>query len=77
MSSLQTYIDPVSTKQLLSTLCLAIDETKLVLSLNAIEQQINQADSSKLKTDRIDYLQKEKTVLTARLNYIRDRAKFS
>lgn len=74
--SLQTYIDPASTKQLLNNLSLAIDETKLIRSIEAINRRINYLEFTDGKPALIDNHQKEIKVMEAQLNYIRDMANF-
>ncbi len=74
MSQLDTYIDPTTTSQILKNLTLAIDETKLILNLNSLNNLVSTIESSGMPTVRSEYLRKEITVLKVQLNYIRDRA---
>ncbi|MBT3203361.1 MAG: hypothetical protein HOM14_06015 [Gammaproteobacteria bacterium] len=74
MGQLETYIDPTTTNQLLNNLSLAIDETKLVLRLNELNNLAYSLKSSDKPTDRSEYLRKEITMLEVQLNYIREKA---
>jgi len=74
MSSLQTYIDPNSTNQLLNNLGLAIDEAKLVLNLSKLNNQVFNLESSNGVSEHLVDLRKEITILEVQLNYVRDRA---
>ena len=74
MSRLETYIDPTTTNQLLNNLNLAIDETKLVLKINSLNNQVYIIESSNGRTERSEYLRKEITILEVQLSYIRDKA---
>ena len=77
MSSLQTYIDPNSTNQLLNNLGLAIDEAKLVLNLSKLNNQVFNLESSNGVSEDSADLRKEITLLEVQLNYVRDRARAS
>jgi hypothetical protein len=77
MSSLQTYIDPNSTNQLLNNLGLAIDEAKLVLNLSKLNNQVFNLESSNGVSEDSADLRKEITILEVQLNYVRDRARAS
>jgi hypothetical protein len=74
MSSLQTYIDPNSTNQLLNKLGLAIDEAKLVLNLSKLNNQVFNLESSNGVSEHSTDLRKEITIVQVQLNYLRDRA---
>ncbi len=73
MSQLETYIDPTTTNQLLNNLSLAIDETKLVIRLNELNNQAYKIKSSETQTERSDFLNKEIIKLNVQLNYIREK----
>jgi hypothetical protein len=77
MSSLQPYIDPNSTNQLLNNLGLAIDEAKLVLNLSKLNNQVFNLESSNGVSEDSADLRKEITILEVQLNYVRDRARAS
>jgi len=74
MSSLQTYIDPNSTNQLLNNLGLAIDEAKLVLNLSKLNNLVFNLESSNGVSEHSVDLRKEITIVQVQLNYLRDRA---
>ena len=74
MSSLQTYIDPNSTNQLLNNLGLAIDEAKLVLNLSKLNNQVFNLESSNGVSEHSTDLRKEITIVQVQLNYLRDQA---
>jgi hypothetical protein len=73
MSNLQTYIDPNSTNQLLNNLGLAIDEAKLVLNLNKLNNQVFNLESLNGVSERSADLRKEIAIVKVQLNYLRDR----
>jgi len=73
VSQLETYIDPTTTNQLLNNLSLAIDETKLVIRLNELNNQAYKIKSSETQTERSDFLNKEIIKLNVQLNYIREK----
>ena len=73
MSSLQTYIDPNSTNQLLNNLGLAIDEAKLVLNLSKLNNQVFNLESSNGVSEDSADLRKEIAIVKVQLNYLRDR----
>ena len=72
MSHLQTYIDPVSTQELLSSLSLAIDETRLLREIESKSRCLEAMNSEAQNSARGKFLQRELTKLQAQLNYIRD-----
>ena len=72
MSNLQTYIDPNSTNQLLNNLGLAIDEAKLVLNLNKLNNQVFNLESLNGVSERSADLRKEIAIVKVQLNYLRD-----
>ena len=74
MSNLQTYIDPNSTNQILKNLGFAIDEAKLVLKLNKLNNEVYELESLNGVSERSADLRKEITILEVQLNYVRDRA---
>jgi len=77
VSQLETYIDPTTTDQLLNNLSLAIDETKLVIRLNELNNQIFKLKSSQKETGRSEFLKKEMIKLKVQLNYLRDKVIYS
>jgi len=73
VSQLETYIDPTTTNQLLNNLSLAIDETKLVIRLNELNNQAFKIKTSEKMTGRSEFLKKEIIKLKVQLNYIREK----
>ncbi len=67
-------ITPTSTARLLTCLGLAIDETKLVRSLNESREVIKQLESDDSCSHRLLFLRKEISNLEARLTKIRHKA---
>ena len=73
MSNLQTYIDPNSTNQILKNLGFAIDEAKLVLKLNKLNNEVYELESLNGVSERSADLRKEIAIVKVQLNYLRDR----
>jgi hypothetical protein len=67
-------IDPLTTDCVLKNLSLAIDEIKLVRSINSINVQIAAGDTSLLESGRRPYLMSELRFLNKRLQRVRERA---
>ena len=67
-------IDPLTTDCVLKNLSLAIDEVKLVRSINSINEQIAFADAAQLEQERRPYLLSELRFLSKRLQTVRERA---
>jgi len=67
-------IDPLSTDCVLKNLSLAIDEIKLVRSINAINVQIANGDAMQLESGRRRYLISELRFLNKRLQLVREKA---
>ena len=72
MSNLQTYIDPNSTNQILKNLGFAIDEAKLVLKLNKLNNEVYALESLNGVSERSADLRREITIVKVQLNYLRD-----
>ena len=72
MSNLQTYIDPNSTNQILKNLGFAIDEAKLVLKLNKLNNEIYELESLNGVSERSADLRREITIVKVQLNYLRE-----
>lgn len=77
MSTLQSYIDPVSTNQILNNLNSAIDESDLMATLDNMSERIQKIEATKGVSRRSELLRKEITILEVQINYIRDRAAFN
>ena len=69
-----THIDPLSTTCVLQNLGLAIDEIKLVRSINSISEQVGSPDAEQLESGRHRYLLSELRFLNKRLQAVRDKA---
>ncbi len=67
-------ITPTSTARLLTCLGLAIDETKLVKSINISREMVKQLESDDPLSHRLLFLRKEITSLEARLMKTRHKA---
>jgi hypothetical protein len=72
MSHLQTYIDPISTRELLGSLSLAIDETRILREIENKKICLETMEFCPKNSSRRAYLEREITKLQAQLNYIRD-----
>ena len=69
-------IDPLTTDCVLKNLSLAIDEIKLVRSINSINEQISigDANATQLDSERKPYLLSELRFLNKRLQMVREKA---
>ena len=74
MSQVNIHIDPLSTSCVLKYLGLAIDEIKLVRSINSISQQVGMSGAAQLESGRKSYLISELRFLNKRLKSIREKA---
>jgi len=74
VSQLEAYIDPTTTNQLLNNLSLAIDETRLVIKLNELNNQVFKIKSLDKEIERAEFLKKEIIKLNVQLNYIREKS---
>ena len=74
MSQTSIKIDPLSTSCVLKHLGLAIDEIKLVRSIDSIRQQIMYGDADQLASGRRRYLISELRFLNKRLEAVREKA---
>jgi hypothetical protein len=74
MSQTCIEIDPLSTSCVLKQLGLAIDEIKLVRSIDSIKQQVACRDADQLASGRRRYLISELRFLNKRLQALRDKA---
>ena len=77
MSQTSINIDPLTTDCMLEKLSLAIDEIKLVRTINDISEQVAGGDAAQLVSGRRQYLISELRFLNKRLRTVRDRADFS
>lgn len=67
-------IEPASTARLLTCLGLAIDETKLVRSINSSRELLKQFEANNPSSHRLLFLRKEISNLEARLTEVRSKA---
>ena len=74
MSQTVTQIDPLNTNCVLRHLGLAIDEIKLVRSIDSLSQQVSVGDASQLESGRRRYLISELRFLHKRLRSVREKA---
>lgn len=74
MSQTNTQIDPLSTAGVLKNLGLAIDEIKLIRSIDSISRQVMYGDADQLASGRRRYLMTELRFLNKRLQAVRDKA---
>ena len=74
MSQTSIRIDPLTTACVLKHLGLAIDEIRLVRSIDSIRQQVMYGDADQLASGRRRYLMSELRFLNKRLQAVRDKA---
>lgn len=74
MGQTNIQIDPLSTSCVLKFLGLAIDEIKLVRSIDSIAAQVNYANAEQLASGRKHYLVSELRFLRKRLRSLRAQA---
>jgi hypothetical protein len=74
MSQTNIHIDPLTTNCVLKYLGLAIDEIKLVRSINSISEQVRASNAAQLETGRRRYLISELRFLNKRLESLREKA---
>lgn len=74
MSQLNIHIDPLSTQCVLRNMGLAIDEIKLVRSIDSIRQQVRMSNALQLESGRKRYLISELRFLNKRLRSVREKA---
>ena len=74
MNQSNNCIDPLTTDCVLKNLSLAIDEIKLVRSINSINEQIAVGDAPLLESGRRSYLLSELRFLNKRLQMVREKA---
>ena len=77
MSQTITQIDPLTTNCVLKNLGLAIDEIKLVRSIDNLSQQVSMSSAMQLESGRKRYLISELRFLRKRLQSVREKADIS
>jgi hypothetical protein len=74
MSQTCIRIDPLTTDCVLRNLALAIDEIKLVRTIDSLNEQVSSPDAEQLESGRRRYLIAELRYLNKRLQAVRDAA---
>ena len=74
MSQINIHIDPLTTQCVLKYLSLAIDEIKLVRSINSLTEQVRMGHALQLDPGRKRYLISELRFLNKRLKSVREKA---
>ena len=74
MSQTNIQIDPLTTNCVLKYLSLAIDEIKIVRSINNINEQVTVNSAVNLESGRKRYLISELRFLNKRLQSVREKA---
>ena len=74
MSQTIIHIDPLTTNCVLKYLGLAIDEIKLVRSINSLNQLVSISGAKQLESGRRRYLISELRFLNKRLRSVREKA---
>jgi hypothetical protein len=74
MSQTNIHIDPLSTSCVLKYLGLAIDEIKLVRSINSLTEQVRMSNTARIEPARKNYLISELRFLNKRLHSLREKA---
>jgi len=74
MAQSNIRIDPLSTHGVLKNLGLAIDEIKLIRSIDSITEQVERGDAAQLESGRRRYLISELRFLNKRLQAVREKA---
>ena len=74
MSQTNIHIDPLTTNCVLKYLGLAIDEIKLVRSIDSLTEQVRMSKAMRLDPNRKRYLVSELRFLNKRLRAVREKA---
>jgi hypothetical protein len=74
MSQTVTQIDPLNTNCVLKHFGLAIDEIKLVRSIDSLNQLVSVSGARQLESGRKNYLISELRFLNKRLQSVREKA---
>lgn len=75
MAQTNIHIDPVGTRSMLRSLGYAIDEVKLVRSINELNEQTRLATGARIDPGRQRYLADEIRTLNSRLATLREKAR--
>ncbi len=74
MSKVNIHIDPLTTRCVLKYIGLAIDEIKLVRSINSLSEQVRMSNALQIDPGRKRYLISELRFLNKRLRSVREKA---
>jgi len=74
MGQTNIQIDPLTTNCVLRYLGLAIDEIKLVRSIDSLTEQVRMSNAGRLEPSRKRYLVSELRFLNLRLQSLREKA---
>lgn len=74
MSQINIQIDPLTTNCVLKNIGLAIDEIKLLRSIDNLTEQVRMSNSQRLDPARKRYLISELRFLNKRLRSVREKA---
>ena len=74
MAQVNTHIDPLTTHGVLTFLALAIDEIKLLRSIDHLKEQVRLSDVLQIDAERRRYLLAELRYLDKRLRALREQA---
>jgi hypothetical protein len=77
MNQTSNRIDPLTTHCMLRNLGLAIDEIKLIRSINSINEQVALRDAAQLESGRQRNLISELRFLNRRLQAVREKAELN
>jgi hypothetical protein len=77
MSQTSISIDPLTTVCVLKNMRLAIDEIKLVRTINSISEQVDAKGAAQLESSRRSYLISELRFLNKRLQTVREKAQLN
>jgi hypothetical protein len=75
MMTMSNHINPLSTQCVLKFMGLAIDEIKLIRSIDLIFEQMKNTNAEHFSSGRTLYLVTELRYLTKRLRSVRDKAR--
>ncbi len=74
MAQTNIHIDPLTTQCVLKYLGLAIDEIKLVRSIDSLTEQVRMSNAMQIDPGRKRYLVSELRFLNKRLRSVREKA---
>jgi len=74
MSQVNIHIDPLTTNCVLKHLGLAIDEIKLLRSIDSLKEQVRLGNTLQIEPSRREFLAAELRFLNKQLQSVRDKA---